>query len=90
MGYILSLIGGWTTIITIVVIFGVVLFLKQSKAQEYDIPPLDLVDAKKLDDMVSKQVESVLKPMLQTQNYNEEQIKQILTRTSSGNPRFRR
>jgi hypothetical protein len=90
MGYILSLIGGPAIIITIIIIIGIVLFIKQSKAQEYDIPPLDLVDAKKLDDMVSKQVESVLKPMLENKGYNEEQIKEILTRTSAGSPRFRR
>jgi hypothetical protein len=88
--FILSLLGGGTTIFIIIGIIAFILFLRQSKAQEYDIPPLDLVDAKKLDDMVSKQVESVLKPMLETKGYNEEQIKQILTRTSVGSPRFRR
>jgi hypothetical protein len=54
------------------------------------IPPLDLVDAKKLDDVVSKQVESVLKPMLERANYTTEQIGQILTRTSLGRIQFRR
>lgn len=84
-------IGGLTSVITVIVIIGMFMFfIKQRKGQEYDIPPLDLVDAKKLDDMVSKQVESVLKPMLENKGYNEEEIKQILTRTSSGNPRFRR
>jgi hypothetical protein len=55
-----------------------------------DIPPLDLIDAKKLDDAVSKQVESVLKPMLEQAHYTSDQISQILTRTSLGRTQFRR
>lgn len=65
-------------------------FLIQRKAQENDIPPLDLIDAKKLDEMVSNQVELALKPMLQSNGYTEEQINQVLTRTSLGRPQFRR
>ena len=65
-------------------------FIKQSKGQEYDIPPLDLVDAKKLDDMVSKQVEEALKPILETEGYPQEQINEILTRTSLGGKTFKR
>ncbi|MBZ8180735.1 hypothetical protein [Oscillatoria salina] len=87
MQWLLATIGGLLPIIGIV---GLFFFLRQRKAQEYDIPPLDLVDAKKLDDMVSKQVEEVLRPMLQTEGYTEEQIKEILTRTSLGGRTFRR
>jgi hypothetical protein len=61
-----------------------------SKFDRQSIPPLDLVDAKKLDDAVSKQVESVLKPMLERANYTSEQIGQMLTRTSLGRIQFRR
>jgi uncharacterized protein YneF (UPF0154 family) len=82
-----SSLGGLTPII---IIGGIYLYYKQSKAQEYDIPPLDLVDAKKIDDMVSKKVEDVLRPMLQSRGYNEEQINQILTRTALGGSNFRR
>lgn len=54
------------------------------------VPPLDLADAKKLDEMVSKQVEAALKPLLQADSYTEDQIQQILTRTSAGTQVFRR
>jgi hypothetical protein len=54
------------------------------------IPPLDLVDAKKLDDVISKQVELAIKPMLEKGNYTTEQISQILTKTSLGKIQFRR
>jgi hypothetical protein len=76
----------------IVFIFVIVFvwFLIQRKAQENDVPPLDLIDAKKLDEMVSNQVELALKPMLQSNGYTEEQINQVLTRTSLGRPQFRR
>jgi hypothetical protein len=84
------IVGGFVFIYIVIGIAGFFVFWTQSKGREYDIPPLDLVDAKKLDDMVSKQVESVLKPMLENKGYNEEQIKEILTRTSAGSPRFRR
>ncbi len=84
---IIAALGGIVPIIGIILL---VFFLRQRKGQEIDIPPLDLVDAKKLDDMVSKQVEEVLKPMLQSKGYKEEQVKEILTRTSLGAKTFRR
>lgn len=90
MSWILSILGGISGISLPILIVVLFLFLRQRKAQEYDIPPLDLVDAKKLDDMVSKQVEEVLKPMLQSEGYAEEQIEKILTRTSLGGKTFRR
>jgi hypothetical protein len=62
----------------------------QRKAQEYDIPPLDVLDAKKLDEMVAKQVELSLLPLLRSKGYQEEQIDQILTRTSIGRKTLRR
>ncbi len=40
--------------------------------------------------MVSKQVEEVLRPLLQSKGYKEEQVKEILTRTSLGGKTFRR
>lgn len=85
-----SIFGFLVTWLPLVFVIGLFFFLRQRKAQEKDIPPLDLVDAKKLDDMVSKQVEEVLKPMLQSKGYNEEQIKEILVRTSLGGKSFRR
>jgi hypothetical protein len=85
--WILGLFGGITPVVGIVLL---IFFLRQKKGQELDIPPLDLIDAKKLDDMVSKQVEDVLKPLLQNKGYTEEQMKQILTRTSLGSKTFRR
>jgi hypothetical protein len=75
-------------ILVCVIVF--IWFLIQRKAQENDIPPLDLIDAKKLDEMVSNQVDLALKPMLQSNGYTEEQINQVLTRTSLGRPQFRR
>jgi hypothetical protein len=78
--------GGIVTIVTqLLILFFIVSLLSASK-----IPPLDLMDAKKLDDAVSKQVESVLKPMLEKNNYTNEQIGEILTRTSLGKIQFRR
>lgn len=87
----LSYIGGTGGLFVLIfLIGGIVFFLKQRKGQDLDIPPLDLVDAKKLDDMVSKQVEEVLRPMLQSKGYAEEQIQEILTRTSLGGKTFKR
>lgn len=87
----LSYIGGTGGLFVLIfLIGGVIFFLKQRKGQELDIPPLDLLDAKKLDDMVSKQVEEVLRPMLQSKGYAEEQIQEILTRTSLGGKTFKR
>lgn len=83
-------LGGFVFFAIILVIVGVIFFLRQRKAQEVDIPPLDLIDAKKLDDMVAKQVEDYLKPLLQSKGYSEEQVKEILTRTSLGGKSFRR
>jgi hypothetical protein len=82
-----SSLGSFGPVIGIFVLY---LFLRQRKKQEYDIPPLDLVDAKKLDDMVSKQVEDALRPILQSEGYTEEQMKEVLTRSSVGTRRFRR
>ncbi len=87
----LSNIGGTGGLFVLIfLIGGIVFFLKQRKGQELDIPPLDLLDAKKIDDMVSKQVEEVLRPMLQSKGYAEEQIQEILTRTSLGGKTFKR
>ncbi len=66
------------------------LYLKYRQDEEKTIPPLDLIDAKKLDDMVVKQVEASLKPLLLSKGYAEEQINDILTRTAGVGRRFRR
>jgi hypothetical protein len=58
--------------------------------KENYIPPLDLLDAKKLDDMVSAQVSEALRPILQSEGHTEDGIKEILTRTSLGQKRFER
>jgi hypothetical protein len=81
--------GAISAIITpIILVFQAVAIV--SMFNPPSIPPLDLIDAKKLDDAVSKQVESVLKPMLEKSSYTTEQIGQILTRTSLGRTQFRR
>lgn len=81
-------LGGFFPIVIIVLLW---FFVKQRKGQENDIPPLDLVDAKKLDDMVSNQVEEALRPILQSNGYTEAQMEEILTRTSVlGGRTFRR
>lgn len=85
-----GILGSTASLVPIAAIIGVIFFLKQRKGQELDIPPLDLLDAKKIDDMVSKQVEEVLRPMLQSKGYAEEQIQEILTRTSLGGKTFKR
>lgn len=74
------------------IILGIIIFfyLRQSKGQGDTVPPLDLVDAKKLDDLVSKQTELALKPLLQSNGYSEDQIAEILTRTSATGKTFRR
>ncbi len=84
---IIGLVGTATPFIILILLF---FFIRQRKAEESYIPPLDLVDAKKLDDMVSKQVEEYLRPLLTSKGYEEEEIKQILTRTSLGAKTFRR
>ena len=89
-----GLIGGTLaflgTIAPFVGIFIVYSYVKQKRAQENIVPPLDLIDAKKLDDMVSSQAQEYLRPLLSKQGYAEEEIQQILTRTSIGRPTFRR
>lgn len=74
------------------IILGFIIFFyfRQSKGQGDTVPPLDLVDAKKLDDLVSKQAELALKPLLQSNGYSEVQIAEILTRTSATGKTFRR
>jgi hypothetical protein len=47
-----------------------------------DIPPLDLVDARKLTEMVSEQVEEGLKPLLQAKGFSEQELSKVLTRSS--------
>jgi hypothetical protein len=79
------LAGGGTILVPVFVIMFIIAIFNPK-----NIPALDLVDAKKLDDAVSKQVESVLKPMLEKSNYTAEQISQILTKTSLGRIQFRR
>jgi len=81
--------GGIGTII----FFGILIFiffLRQKKGQQNEIPPLDLLDGKKLDKMVEGRVQDALKPLLQSKGYQEEEIEDILTRTSLGKKTFRR
>jgi hypothetical protein len=83
----LGMVGGFLPLIGFALLF---FFLKQRKGQDEDIPPLDLIDGKKLGEMVSKQVEQALKPLLTSEGYSEEQIETILTRSSLGGAKFRR
>jgi uncharacterized protein YneF (UPF0154 family) len=79
-------------VLLIVFIVGGIIFLilKHRQDEEKNIPPLDIVDAKKLDDMVVRQVEGTLQPILMSKGYAEEQIQEILTRTSTRAKTFRR
>ena len=94
LGFFLGVLGGvFTFVATISPFLGLALlywFVQQRRAQENIVPPLDLIDAKKLDDMVSGQAQEYLRPLLSQQGYAEEEIQQILTRTSIGRPTFRR
>jgi len=65
-------------------------YIRQMRAQALYVPPLDLVDAKKLDDMVARQVEEYLRPLLVSKGYTDKEISQILKRTSPGGGKFRR
>lgn len=82
-----SLMGGLFPIVGIVLL---VFFLKQRKGQANDMPPFDLVDGRKLDSMVSQQVDLALKPLLKSEGYTDDQIATILTPMSLGGSKFRR
>lgn len=88
MGF--SIIVGVLAIVGVFSIVLLFLYIRQRKAQERDIPPLDLLDARKLDDMVAKQVEEYLAPLLESKGYTEEQIKEILTRQSLPRTHYQR
>jgi hypothetical protein len=60
----------------------VFLYLKQKKSEAGTIPPLDLVDAKKLDSTVASKVQSALLPLLQEEGYSKQDVDKILVRTS--------
>jgi hypothetical protein len=60
------------------------------RGNKVDIPPLDKFDGIKLEDLVSKQVEAALLPMLRLNGYGEEEIKSILTKTSLNQQTFKR
>jgi hypothetical protein len=82
--------GGMIGILLPVAGIALFFFLRQRKGQEGEIPPLDLIDGKKLDAMVSSRVDRALKPLLTSEGYSEEQIQAILTRSSLGGTRFKR
>jgi hypothetical protein len=91
MGLLFSLFGGLLGWLLPMTGLGALVFLlRQRKGQEEEIPPLDLMDGKKLSEMVSNQVEQALKPFLSSEGYDEEQIQAILTRSSLGGTRFKR
>lgn len=94
LGFFLALISGVLTFLASFAPFvGLAIlywFVQQRRAQANIVPPLDLIDAKKLDDMVAGQAQEYLRPLLSQQGYAEEEIQQILTRTSVGRPTFRR
>jgi len=82
MNYIIGLISSIGLVPLL--FFGVLVFfyLKQKKDDEFYLPPLDLIDAKKLDSTVASKVQSALLPLLQAEGYSEEDIEKILVRTS--------
>jgi hypothetical protein len=71
-GVLFCLIGG----------FLLFLFLRQRNAEAKVIPPLDLLDAKKLDSTVEVRVQSALRPLLSKEGYSDEDIQQIFTKTA--------
>jgi hypothetical protein len=87
MSFLINAISPLLPLLPLLILF----FLwKRRDGRAGSVPPLDLADAKKVDEMVSKQVEAALKPLLQADSYTEDQIQQILTRTSAGTRVFRR
>ena len=67
----------------ILVLGGLIyLYFQQKKAEENTIPPLDLLDAKKLDSTVEMRVQAALKPVLAKEGYSDEDIQQIFTKTA--------
>lgn len=89
MEILLSFLGS-SGVILVFIVIGIILYVKQRNAQQNDVPALDLVDAKKLDDMVASQVERALKPLLSKEGYSQESIEEALTRTSLGAKQFTR
>lgn len=84
LGSLLSMLPMILLVIGSVIFWGVLLwlYLRQKKAEAGKIPPLDLIDAKKLDSTVASKVQAALLPLLQSEGYSDQDIEQILTRTS--------
>lgn len=82
MNYIMMLISSMSAVPLL--IFGVLVFLylRQKKNESGKIPPLDLIDAKKLDSTVASKVQAALLPILQSEGYSEQDIEKVLVRTS--------
>jgi hypothetical protein len=82
MNYIMMLISSMSVVPFLVFVGLVFLYLKQKKSEAGTIPPLDLVDAKKLDSTVASKVQSALLPLLQEEGYSKQDVDKILVRTS--------
>lgn len=79
-----------TGMLPIVGVIFLILFLRQRKGQEKTMPALDLIDGRKLDSMVSQQIDAALKPFLIAEGYSNDEINTILTPNSLGGPKFKR
>jgi hypothetical protein len=73
-----------SSLVVPILIFGIIIFfyLRQKKSEAGKIPPLDLIDAKKLDTTVASKVQAALLPLLQEEGYSDQDIEKILVRTS--------
>lgn len=74
-------------------IFGLIAFLiylKYRQDEDRTIPTLDLIDAKKIDSMVVKQVENALRPILLAKGHTDAEIEDILTQTTPSRTNIRR
>lgn len=74
------------------VILGVIIFFysRQRNAEAKTVPPLDLVDAKKLDSMVAAKVQIALRPLLSEAGFSDDEIEEVLVRSSMVSSKFRR
>lgn len=90
MGFLLTFLSSLGVVGFLILGVIIFLYLKQRAAEANTIPPLDLVDAKKLDTMISAKVEIALRPLLLELGFSDEEIEEALVRTSAVSPKFRR
>lgn len=74
----IGLIGFGLVIFCLAAIYALVLLIQQRSAEQGDVPPFDLIDAKKLNDRVAQQVAKAVRPLLESQNYSPAEIETLL------------